>query len=179
MRNLVMLLTYFRVISGPIIFLLSVFLELYFFSFLLFVFSAITDFLDGFLARKFNATSSFGAFLDPVADKLLLCSAIISIILITNDYFIGLIGMFLLLREYWVAGLREYNALNNIQSASKVSYLAKVKTSIQFISISSFYLSFSYNLSLGIFLSSFLLFLSLLISLKTGMEYTSNTLRLK
>ena len=179
MRNLVMLLTYFRVISGPIIFLLSVFLELYFFSFLLFVFSAITDFLDGFLARKFNATSSFGAFLDPVADKLLLCSAIISIILITNDYFIGLIGMFLLLREYWVAGLREYTALNNIQSASKVSYLAKVKTSIQFISISSFYLSFSYNLSLGIFLSSFLLFLSLLISLKTGMEYTSNTLRLK
>ena len=179
MRNLVMLLTYFRVISGPIIFLLSVFLELYFFSFLLFVFSAITDFLDGFLARKFNATSSFGAFLDPVADKLLLCSAIISIILITNDYFIGLIGMFLLLREYWVAGLREYNALNNIQSASKVSYLAKVKTSIQFISISSFYLSFSYDLSLGIFLSSFLLFLSLLISLKTGMEYTSNTLRLK
>ncbi len=179
MRNLVMLLTYFRVISGPIIFLLSVFLELYFFSFLLFVFSAITDFLDGFLARKFNATSSFGAFLDPVADKLLLCSTIISIILITNDYFIGLIGMFLLLREYWVAGLREYTALNKIQSASKVSYLAKVKTSIQFISISSFYLSFSYNLSLGIFLSSFLLFLSLLISLKTGMEYTSNTLRLK
>ena len=179
MRNLVMLLTYFRVISGPIIFLLSVFLELYFFSFLLFVFSAITDFLDGFLARKFNATSSFGAFLDPVADKLLLCSTIISIILITNDYFIGLIGMFLLLREYWVAGLREYTALNNIQSASKVSYLAKVKTSIQFMSISSFYLSFSYDLSLGIFLSSFLLFLSLLISLKTGMEYTSNTLRLK
>ena len=179
MRNLVMLLTYFRVISGPIIFVLSVFLELYFFSFLLFIFSAITDFLDGFLARKFNATSSFGAFLDPVADKLLLCSTIISIILITNDYFIGLIGMFLLLREYWVAGLREYTALNNIQSASKVSYLAKVKTSIQFMSISSFYLSFSYNLSLGIFLSSFLLFLSLLISLKTGMEYTSNTLRLK
>ena len=174
-----MLLTYFRVISGPIIFVLSVFLELYFFSFLLFVFSAITDFLDGFLARKFNATSSFGAFLDPVADKLLLCSTIISIILITNDYFIGLIGMFLLLREYWVAGLREYTALNNIQSASKVSYLAKVKTSIQFMSISSFYLSFSYDLSLGIFLSSFLLFLSLLISLKTGMEYTSNTLRLK
>jgi len=179
MRNLVMLLTYFRVISGPIIFVLSVFLELYFFSFLLFIFSAITDFLDGFLARKFNATSSFGAFLDPVADKLLLCSTIISIILITNDYFIGLIGMFLLLREYWVAGLREYTALNNIQSASKVSYLAKVKTSIQFMSISSFYLSFSYDLSLGIFLSSFLLFLSLLISLKTGMEYTSNTLRLK
>ena len=87
--------------------------------------------------------------------------------------------MFLLLREYWVAGLREYTALNNIQSASKVSYLAKVKTSIQFMSISSFYLSFSYDLSLGIFLSSFLLFLSLLISLKTGMEYTSNTLRLK
>lgn len=174
-----MLLTYFRVISGPIIFVLSVFLELYFFSFLLFIFSAITDFLDGFLARKFNATSSFGAFLDPVADKLLLCSTIISIILITNDYFIGLIGMFLLLREYWVAGLREYTALNNIQSASKVSYLAKVKTSIQFMSISSFYLSFSYDLSLGIFLSSFLLFLSLLISLKTGMEYTSNTLRLK
>lgn len=179
MKLFVMLLTYTRVFLGPFIFIFSVFLELYFLSFLLFTISAITDFFDGFLARKFGVASKYGAFLDPIADKLLLCSAIVSIIIITNDYFIGLVGMMLLLREYWVSGLREYTALNNIQSASAVSYLAKIKTSLQFISISSFYLSFAYNLSLGIFLSSFILFLSLLISLKTGLEYTSQTFKFK
>jgi len=179
MKSFVMSLTIVRVFLGPLIFLLSVFFQLYFLSFLLFIFAAITDFFDGFLARRFNVESKFGAFIDPIADKMLLCSTLISIVCITNDYFIGLISVFLLLREFWVSGLREYTALNNMHSASKVSYLAKIKTSVQFIAISSFYLSLAYNLSLGIFLSSFILFMSLLISLKTGIEYTINSLNSK
>ena len=110
-----------------------------------------------------------GRLFDPIADKMLLCSTVISIILISKDYFIGLMGMLILLREFWVSGLREYSALNQMKSASDVTYLAKIKTTLQFIAIGSYLFSFSYGLSLGIFISSFILFLSLLVSLKTGL----------
>tara|TARA_B100000900_G_scaffold415738_1_gene446920 strand:- start:1543 stop:2082 length:540 start_codon:yes stop_codon:yes gene_type:complete len=179
MKNFIMLLTYLRIFFGPLIFVLSVFFEMYLVSLVIFIVCSVSDFLDGFLARKFNLESSLGKLLDPIADKILLCSTILAIILITNDYFIGLMGVIILMREFWVSGLREYTATNHIQNASDVSFLAKVKTTLQFISIGSYLFSFSYSLSLGIFISSFILFLSLLVSLKTGMTYTSNVLKLK
>ena len=174
-----MLLTYLRIFFGPLIFIIAVFFEMYFASLVIFIMCSFSDFLDGYLARKFNKESSLGKLLDPIADKILLCSTILSIILITNDYFIGLMGTLILIREYWVSGLREYTAVNNIQGASDVSYLAKIKTTLQFIAIGSYLFSFSYGLSLGIFISSFILFLSLLVSLKTGMTYTENVLKSK
>ena len=179
MKNFIMLLTYLRIFFGPLIFIIAVFFEMYFASLVIFVICSFSDFLDGYLARKFNKESSLGKLLDPIADKILLCSTILSIILITNDYFIGLMGTLILIREFWVSGLREYTALNNIQGASDVSYLAKIKTTLQFIAIGSYLFSFSYGLSLGIFISSFILFLSLLVSLKTGMTYTENVLKSK
>ena len=179
MKNFIMLLTYLRIFFGPLVFVISVFFEMYFASLVIFVMCSFSDFLDGYLARKFNKESSLGKLLDPIADKILLCSTILSIILITNDYFIGLMGTLILIREYWVSGLREYTAVNNIQGASDVSYLAKIKTTLQFIAIGSYLFSFSYGLSLGIFISSFILFLSLLVSLKTGMTYTENVLKSK
>ena len=174
-----MLLTYLRIIFGPLIFVLSVFFEMYSASLVIFILCSVSDFLDGYLARKFNQESSLGKLLDPIADKILLCSTILAIILITNDYFIGLMGVIILIREFWVSGLREYTALNHIHGASDVSFLAKIKTTLQFIAIGSYLFSFSYSISLGIFISSFILFLSLLVSLKTGMTYTSKALRLK
>ena len=176
MKNFIMLLTYSRIFFGPLIFVLSVFLEMYLASLIIFIVCSVSDFLDGYLARKFHLESSLGKLFDPIADKMLLCSTVISIILISKDYFIGLMGMLILLREFWVSGLREYSALNQMKSASDVTYLAKIKTTLQFIAIGSFYYSFSLDLSLGIFLSSFVLFLSLLISIKTGMQYTKNIL---
>ncbi len=152
---------------------------MYLASLVIFVVCSFSDFLDGYLARKFNKESSLGKLLDPIADKILLCSTILSIILITNDYFIGFMGTLILIREFWVSGLREYTAVNNIQGASDVSYLAKIKTTLQFIAIGSYLFSFSYGLSLGIFISSFILFLSLLVSFKTGMTYTENVLKSK
>ena len=179
MKNFIMLLTYSRIFFGPLIFVLSVFFKMYLVSLVIFILCSVSDFLDGYLARKFNQESSLGKLLDPIADKILLCSAILAIILITNDYFIGLMGVIILTREFWVSGLREYTALNQIQGASDVSFLAKIKTSLQFIAIGSYFFSFSYNMSLGIFISSFILFLSLLVSVKTGINYTSNVLRSK
>ena len=179
MKNFIMLLTFSRIFFGPLIFILSVLFEMYLASLVVFFLCSISDYFDGYLARKFNQESPLGKLLDPIADKILLCSSILAIILITNDYFIGLMGMIILIREFWVSGLREYTAENNIQSASDVSFLAKIKTTLQFIAIGSYFFSFSYNLSLGVFVSSFILFLSLLVSLKTGMSYTSSALRLK
>ena len=179
MKNFIMLLTYLRIIFGPLIFILSVFFEMYLLSLIIFIICSVSDFFDGYLARKFNKESSLGKLLDPIADKILLCSAILSIILITNDYFIGLMGMLILIREFWVSGLREYTATHNIQGTSDVTYLAKIKTTLQFIAIGSYLFSFSYSLSLGTFISSFILFLSLLVSFKTGMTYTTNVLKLK
>ena len=152
---------------------------MYLASLVLFIACSLSDFLDGYLARKFNQESSLGKLLDPIADKILLCSAILAIILITNDEFIAFMGAIILIREFWVSGLREYTAANHIQGASDVSFIAKIKTTLQFMAIASYLFSFSYGLSLGVFISSFILFLSLLVSLKTGITYTSNTLKLK
>ena len=179
MKNFIMLLTYLRIFFGPLIFVLSVFFEMYLVSLVIFITCSVSDFLDGYLARKFNQESSLGKLLDPIADKILLCSAILAIISITNDEFISFMGVIILIREFWVSGLREYTAANHIQGASDVSFLAKIKTTLQFTAIGSYLFSFSYGLSLGVFISSFILFLSLLVSLKTGMTYTKKALRLK
>lgn len=174
-----MILTYSRIVFGPLIFVLSVFYQMYFISFVIFILCSFTDFLDGYLARKFNYESSLGKLLDPIADKILLCSTVLAIILITSDYFVGFMGMIILIREFWVSGLREFTAINQIQATSEVTYLAKIKTTLQFIAIAAFFYSFSNNLSLGIFLSSFVLFLSLLVSVKTCINYTNNVLKAK
>ena len=138
MKNFIMLLTYSRIVFGPLIFVLSVFFEMYLASLVIFILCSVSDFLDGYLASKFNQESSLGKLLDPIADKILLCSTILAIILITNDYFIGLMGVIILVREFWVSGLREYNAINHIHGASDVSFLAKIKTTLQFIAIGSY-----------------------------------------
>ncbi len=125
MKNFIMLLTYLRIFFGPLIFILSVFFEMYLVSLIIFIICSISDFLDGYLARKFNQESSLGKLLDPIADKILLCSTILAIILITNDYFIGLMGVIILIREFWVSGLREYTAINNIQGCIRCIFSCK------------------------------------------------------
>ena len=179
MKTFIMFLTYLRIILGPLILVISVFFEMYLASLILFLLCSFSDFFDGYLARRFNHESLLGKLLDPIADKILLCSSLLAIVLITNNSFIGLISMLILVREFWVSGLREYTAINNIQAASDVSFLAKIKTTFQFIAISSYFFSFSYQLSLGVFISSFVLFASLLMSLKTGITYTRSTFKLK
>ena len=64
MKNFVMFLTYSRVFTGPIIFIVSVYFEMYFIAFVLFVISALTDFLDGFLARRFGVDTALGALIE-------------------------------------------------------------------------------------------------------------------
>ena len=69
MKSFVMLLTYLRILLGPVIFILSVFFEMYLSALVIFIFCSITDYFDGFLARKFNQESSLGKLLDPIAES--------------------------------------------------------------------------------------------------------------
>ena len=174
MKNLVLAITLSRIFLGPIIFLLSVFFHAYFSALLLFFLAALTDYFDGKLARTYKVTSKLGAILDPIADKLLLVFALLSILLITNDLYIGFMVAIILAREIWISGLREYAIESNNADATTVTFLAKFKTSVQFIAITMYYISFSSDQAIITFLASFVLFLALLLGLQSATNYTKN-----
>ena len=100
---------------------------------LLFVVFAATDWLDGYLARKLNQTSSFGAFLDPVADKLLVCASLLVLVHLNRaDVFVALI---IIGREIAISALREWMAQIGASKRVAVHMIGKVKTVVQMIAI--------------------------------------------
>lgn len=102
---------------------------------LIFILAAITDLLDGYLARKLNQTSRFGAFLDPVADKLMVATALI---LISNEHpgiLITLPTIIIIGREITISALREWMAEIGESASVAVSMVGKVKTTIQMIAL--------------------------------------------
>lgn len=100
---------------------------------LMFIAFAFTDWLDGFLARKLNQTSSFGAFLDPVADKFLVCAALLVLVhLQRTDVFVALI---IIGREIAISALREWMAKIGASKSVAVHMLGKLKTTVQMVAI--------------------------------------------
>ncbi|MFY8086534.1 MAG: CDP-diacylglycerol--glycerol-3-phosphate 3-phosphatidyltransferase [Rubrivivax sp.] len=99
----------------------------------LFVGVAFTDWLDGYLARKLNQTSSFGAFLDPVADKFLICAALL--VLVDLNRLEVLVALVIIGREIAISALREWMAQIGASSSVAVHMLGKVKTAVQMIAI--------------------------------------------
>ena len=99
----------------------------------MFVVFAATDWLDGFLARKLNQTSSFGAFLDPVADKFLVCASLLVLVHLQRaDVFVALI---IIGREIAISALREWMALIGATKSVAVHMLGKIKTVVQMVAI--------------------------------------------
>ena len=99
----------------------------------LFVVFAATDWADGYLARKLNQTSSFGAFLDPVADKFLVCACVLVLVhLGRTDVFVALI---IIGREIAISALREWMATIGANKSVAVHMVGKLKTSVQMIAI--------------------------------------------
>ena len=99
----------------------------------LFVVFALTDWLDGWLARKLNQTSSFGAFLDPVADKFLVCACLL--VLLQLDRVNALVGLVIIGREIAISALREWMAQIGASRSVAVHMLGKVKTVVQMVAI--------------------------------------------
>jgi CDP-diacylglycerol--glycerol-3-phosphate 3-phosphatidyltransferase/cardiolipin synthase len=100
---------------------------------MVFTLAAITDWLDGYLARLLKQASAFGAFLDPVADKLMVCAALIVLVWLNRvDAFIAVI---IIGREIAISALREWMAKLGQGTSVAVSYLGKIKTTSQMIAI--------------------------------------------
>lgn len=100
---------------------------------IIFTVAAVTDWLDGYLARKWNQTSSFGAFLDPVADKLMVAVALI--LLVSLDRTFALFAMIIIGREITISALREWMAQLGRRNNVAVAQIGKFKTAAQMAAI--------------------------------------------
>jgi CDP-diacylglycerol--glycerol-3-phosphate 3-phosphatidyltransferase (EC 2.7.8.5) len=98
-----------------------------------FGFAAVTDWLDGWLARRLGQTSAFGAFLDPVADKLMVAAALI--VLVDLNRTSPLIALIIIGREITISALREWMAKAGKSASVAVSFVGKLKTAVQMIAI--------------------------------------------
>lgn len=98
-----------------------------------FLLAALTDWLDGYLARKLNQTSAFGAFLDPVADKLMVAAALL--ILVKLGRADAIIAFVIIGREITISALREWMAKVGASKSIAVSMLGKIKTSFQMLAL--------------------------------------------
>lgn len=99
----------------------------------LFIVFALTDWADGWLARRLNQTSSFGAFLDPVADKFLVCASLL--ILVQLDRADALVALVIIGREIAISALREWMAQIGASRSVAVHMVGKLKTTVQMIAI--------------------------------------------
>jgi cardiolipin synthase len=100
---------------------------------LVFIIAAITDWFDGFLARRWNQTSAFGAFLDPVADKLMVAGALL--VLVQLDRANAVLSFVIIGREIAISALREWMAQIGASKSVAVSSLGKIKTAAQMTAI--------------------------------------------
>jgi CDP-diacylglycerol--glycerol-3-phosphate 3-phosphatidyltransferase len=100
---------------------------------LIFLLAAITDWLDGYLARKLNQTSDFGAFIDPVADKLIVIAALI--LLVQLNRIDSIVAFIIIAREFTISSLREWMATLGKSGSIAVAFVGKLKTTMQMIAI--------------------------------------------
>jgi len=98
-----------------------------------FIVAGASDFFDGWLARRFGATSLAGAILDPIADKILVCGAVIGLLTLGMPAFFAALGGLILMREFAVSALRE--VLAPLKIKLPVTFLAKTKTTLQLVGL--------------------------------------------
>ncbi len=137
MTNLPNILTFLRLICIPLL-VLFFYLPVtwsYLACSLIFAIAGITDWFDGYLARKLNQTSAFGAFLDPVADKLIISVALVLLVEKHPHMYFTLPAAIIIGREITISALREWMAEIGARAKVAVSFVGKVKTSMQLTAI--------------------------------------------
>ena len=177
MTTLINILTLSRILLAAIIFVLLMSPDGYLLALVLFFLAGVTDYFDGYLARKYNAVSQLGEILDPIADKILILFVLIGLAINLSSYLIGFIGSIIVTREIWVGALRDLNARNGKSDATKVTFLAKIKTSIQLFTLAIYLLGLTINNMLVIIIGDIFLFISFFITLYTGFIYSLNTFK--
>jgi len=173
MTRFINLLTITRILLAPIILLILIFGE-YLLCVFLFLLAGMSDYFDGYLARKYNAESQLGEILDPIADKILVVFILIGLSVNLHSYLMAVMSSLIISREIGVAALRDYAARNDISHKTKVTFLAKSKTALQLFTIMLYLIALSFNLNLLIIIGDISLIAATLITLYTGYEYTNN-----
>jgi len=172
MTRFINLLTVIRILLAPIILLFLIFGE-YLLCIFLFLLAGMSDYFDGYLARKYNAESQLGEILDPVADKILVVFILIGLSVNLNSYLMAVMSSFIISREIGVAALRDYAARNDMSHKTKVTFLAKSKTALQLFTIMLYLIALSFNLNLLIIIGDISLIAATLITVYTGYEYAN------
>ena len=173
MTNIVNLITFSRILLAPIIFVFLM-LDNFLICLVLFIVAGISDYFDGYLARKHNAESQLGEILDPIADKILVIFVLFGLSVHLHSYLIAFLGSIILTREILVVALRDYSSRNNISNKMKVTFLAKTKTAIQMQTLTTYLLALTLKLNLLLIISDILLVIAALITLYTGYQYAIN-----
>ncbi|MFD2166702.1 CDP-diacylglycerol--glycerol-3-phosphate 3-phosphatidyltransferase [Thalassotalea euphylliae] len=146
-------ITLFRIILIPV-FIIVFYLPTdwnHFGAFAIFWLAAISDALDGYLARKLNQSSAFGAFIDPVADKLMVAAALIMIAEDFAVWWISVPAMIMIAREIFISGLREFMSSRGKRDTVAVSTLGKYKTAAQMLGIMGLIWQPNYDIPLILF----------------------------
>ncbi len=135
--NLATILTLFRIAAIPIVVICfyAPFENARPVAAILFGIAAITDFIDGWVARRFNQMSRFGEFLDPVADKLMVVIVLVMIVQAQSSLWEDIIAMIIIGREITVSALREWMASIGERATVKVQFSGKLKTTLQMFGI--------------------------------------------
>ncbi len=138
--NIPILLTWLRIVAIPLLIAIyylpadwATVQERNLFATLIFIAAALTDWADGYLARKLNQTSAFGAFLDPVADKLMVAAALIVLVQLGRTD--AIVATIIIGREITISALREWMAKIGAAKSVAVSMLGKIKTTAQMVAI--------------------------------------------
>ena len=167
--NLPNKLTILRVILIPffVFFLLAPYFPVYgkYIATVIFIIASLTDFLDGKIARKYNMVTNFGKFMDPLADKLLVCSALICLIDVRE--LASWIVIIIIAREFIISGFRLIAAEQQIVIAA--SYWGKFKTTFQMLMIIVLILDF--NSSVFTLLGSALTYIALALTIISLADY--------
>lgn len=166
MKNVPNILTIARVLLIPvfIVFLMN---DHYYISGIIFIGASLTDALDGFIARKYDLVSNFGKLMDPLADKLLVVSALICLTVLGDiPYWMVIV---ILAREFTITGLRSVAASEGVVIAA--GWSGKIKTIAQMVAISLLLLKnwpFSYT---GIPMDQIILWIAIVMTIYSGVEY--------
>ena len=110
-------------------------------AFFLFIIAGLTDYIDGYVARKTETTTSLGALLDLLADKLLVCLVLIWCVFLSNSVILIIPAIIIISRELIISSIRQFLVEKTGENPIKVTYVAKSKTTIQMIAISFLILS--------------------------------------
>lgn len=137
--------------------------------------AAITDWFDGYLARKLKQSTAFGAFLDPVADKLIVAAALLMITQTYNSPYITIPAILLMAREIYVSALREWMGSHGKRDIVQVSFVGKAKTMAQMLALIGLLSELEVFMDFPIYwvtLGTILLYIAAVLSVWSMMTYT-------